>query len=291
MLNILIDPSDQRKIVDFRNLGLTDIMVLGRYQYAQVHEALSHHTHGDMFEICLLDEGVQPYVVEGKSYLLHGGDVLLVLPNERHGTGQTPENRGRLYWLLIRVPGRKERFLNLPPAVGRNLVDALLRVRLRHFVGRRSLKGCLEKIFAVFDEPETPFRIAEIQNWALRFVLDFLDDARKHSQRPLHCAIRRAQAYVSSHLDGETLSVSDLAAAAELSLSHFKSRFKREVGLAPGNYITLQRVERARAMLRSTAKPVTDIALALGFRSSQYFATVFKKHTGMTPQAWRRGSG
>ncbi len=287
MLNILIDPSAQRKIADFRTLGLSDIMVLGRYHYAQARRALSHHTHGDMFEICLLDEGEQPYVVEGRRYLLRGGDLLLVLPNERHGTGPAPENRGRLYWLLIRVPRRGERFLNLPPAVGRSLVDALLRAPQRHFSGRPQLKACLERMFAVFDNPQSPFRIAELQNWALRFVLDVLHDARRHAERPIHAAIRKVQAAVEERLSDEALSVSDLAAVAGLSVSHFKAQFKREVGSAPGNYVTLRRVARAKERLSTSREPVTAIALDTGFRTSQYFATAFKKHTGLTPLAYR----
>ena len=291
MLNILVDPTGQRKIADFRPLGFTDLMVLGRYQYAQAHEGLAPHTHGDMFEICLLDEGEQPYTIEGRHYLLRGGDLLIVLPNERHSTGPAPENRGRLYWLLLRRPRKNERFLNLPPSAAREVVDALLHVPMRHFCVGHHLKGHLEKMFSVFDAPETPFRIAELQNGALRFVLDVLQDARKQSQRPIHYAIRKAQAHVTSHLTDGALSLSGLARVAKLSLSHFKAQFKREVGLAPRNYIALEKVKRAKELLCSTATPVTEVSSALGFSSSQYFATVFKKQTGVTPAEYRKEAG
>ncbi len=288
MLNILVDPSEQRKIADFRLLGFTDLMVLGRYQYSQAHEGLSEHTHGDMFEICLLDEGEQSYTVERRHYLLRGGDLLVVLPNERHSTGPAPENRGRLYWLLIRVPRKNERFLNLPSTFGREIVDALRGVPMRHFCVSHHLKGHLEKMFSVFDAPETPFRTAELQNWALRFVLDVLHDARKQSQRPIHYAIRNVQAHVRTHLTDADLSLAELAAVAKLSLSHFKAQFKREVGIAPRNFIVLEKIKRAKELLRSTATPVTEIGSALGFSSSQYFATVFKKQTGATPVEYRK---
>ena len=150
MLNILIDPSRERKIADFRELGMRDVMTLGRYNYAYAHRPLQEHSHGDMFEICLLDEGVQPYTVAGEEFVLKGGEVLVTLPNEVHGTGPNPESRGRLYWLLVRVPTRRERFLNLPPTEGRELVNALLSLPRRHFRGNRYLKSYLENIFAVF---------------------------------------------------------------------------------------------------------------------------------------------
>ena len=62
MLNVLIDPSDERKIADFRKLGMKDMLTLGRYQYTSARSPLKKHTHGNMFEICLLDEGVQTYI-------------------------------------------------------------------------------------------------------------------------------------------------------------------------------------------------------------------------------------
>ena len=291
MLNILIDPSDQRKIADFRKLGFNDMMALGRYQYTRAHETLPPHTHGGMFEICLLDEGEQSYVVEGRHYLLRGGDLLIVLPNERHGTGPAPEKRGRLYWLLIRVPRKNERFLNLPPADSRPLVESLLQIQTRSFCGRPHLKGNLEKIFSVLDSPDTPFRKAELQNLALRFVLDVLQDARKQAHRTIHYAIRNVQAYADAHLTDTSLSIAVLAEVARLSLSHFKAQFKREVGIAPGNYIVLKRIEHAKECLRSTKQPVTEIGFDLGFSSSQYFATAFKKHMGMSPLAYRKKFG
>ncbi len=80
----------------------------------------------------------------------------------------------------------------------------------------------------------------------------------------------------------------DLARRAHLSLSHFKKRFKAETGLSPRQYILRDKIEAAKCLLSSQAKPITDIALDLGFVSSQYFATVFKRITGTTPTHYRR---
>lgn len=40
--------------------------------------------------------------------------------------------------------------------------------------------------------------------------------------------------------------------------------------------------------LRGTRRTVTDIAFDVGFSSSQYFATVFRRYTALAPEAWRR---
>ncbi len=286
MLNILIDPSHERKIIDFRSLGMRDVMALGRYSYSCAHGSLELHTHGDMFEIVFLDEGVQPYVVEGEEYILKGGDVLVTFPEERHGTGENPENRGRLYWLLVRMPMARERFLNLPTADGRKLVDDLLSLSPRHFTGNQSLKTYLESMFAAYAREDDPFRLIEIQNWGLRFLLDLLRCSTE--EQPLVTpTIRHIQQLIEEGLFDIAPQLTDLAEQSGLSLSRFKTRFKQEIGIAPGNYILQRKIEKAKQLLLEQNANVTTLAFELGFSSSQYFATSFRRHVGMSPSEFR----
>lgn len=286
MLNVLIDPSNERKIADFRPLGLRDVAALGRYRYARAHRPLARHSHGDMIEICYLDEGVQPYVVGKEAFVLKGGEVLVTFPREVHGTGGNPENRGRLYWLLVRVPRPGERFLNLAPAESRPLVRDLLALSPRQFRVPRVLKYYLERIFEAHDRADA-YRAVEIRNWALRFLLDVAAASRRRETGRVSPSLRAVQDHIEERLGDATPSLESLADRAHLSLSWFKARFRKEVGLAPGSYIALRKVERAKTLLARPSASVTQVAMALGFSSSQYFATVFKRYTGMTPGRYR----
>ena len=58
------------------------------------------------------------------------------------------------------------------------------------------------------------------------------------------------------------------------------------VGLV--NMITVEPIAKAKEALARTQQGVAEIARQLGFPSSQYFATQFKRETGLTPRAWRR---
>ncbi len=58
--------------------------------------------------------------------------------------------------------------------------------------------------------------------------------------------------------------------------------------MPPGEFILRCKVEHARRLLAEEASPITEIAFRLGFSSSQYFATVFKRYTNMTPREARR---
>jgi AraC-like DNA-binding protein len=288
MFNVLVDPSSERKIIDLRKLRFRDIYVLGRYNYAYAHKPLEKHSHGKMIEICLQDEGTQPYRVGANSYCLKGGDILLTFPNEVHGSGGAPLNRGRLYWILIRIPGKNERFLNLPAAESRTLVNGLLSVRHRHFKGRRILKYYLERIFEVHDSGEPSMREAEIKNWALRFLLDVLADASQYAKSRISFQIGQALDHIRQNARTDFVPLEKLASVAKLSLPRFKARFKQETGFTPHNYIMLQKIEEAKNAVTGSKRSVTEIGTDLGFASSQYFATVFKRYTGKTPKEFRQ---
>lgn len=88
----------------------------------------------------------------------------------------------------------------------------------------------------------------------------------------------------------EHVTVGQMAAAAGLSPSRFHARFLAEAGQTPADWLRRSRLRRAKRLLAATERPVTAIAFDLGFPTSQYFATVFRRYTGMTPMEWRRSA-
>ncbi len=285
MNQILVDPSDERRILDFRPLGFRDVAVLGRYSYATAHGVLEDHSHGDMLEICFLESGEQTYVVRDTSCHLTGGDLFLTFPGERHGTGRTPEGKGRLYWMLLFVPQRNRVFLGLRASEAKELIGQLLHLP-RQFRAARDIKRTLDRIFEVFDRRDGPLRVADLRNLLLRFLLDVVDSALE--QEPtISLEMQEVCRFILDHL-GEPLAVRDLARQACLSQSRLKARFKAEVGIPPADYVMRQRVERAKELLANTETNIAELAASLGFSTSQYFATVFRRYTGETPSKFRQ---
>lgn len=289
---LLIDASAERRILDFRPLGFRDVLVLGKYEYTYAHPQLPPHRHDEMIEICVLEKGHQIYCVEGREYPLRGGDVFITYPGEVHGSGGHPENVGALYWVIVRVPRAPQRFLALESRDWQRLLHPLLADRPRKFAGAGQLKPILDAAMAAYQEEESPLRKINLQNLLLRFMLDLVScssaapAARRFPSEP----IRRVLKYMDRHLDCDALQLSTLAAMANLSISRFKVRFREEVGTPPAQYLNRRRVAVARHLLRSTDLPVTEIALRVGFSSSQYFATVYKRFTGEIPSGRRRAA-
>jgi hypothetical protein len=92
--------------------------------------------------------------------------------------------------------------------------------------------------------------------------------------------------HIEHHIE-EPLPVERLARESGLSVSRFKSRFRAESGFPPAEFVLRRRIERASRLLSSSHGTVLEVALQSGFTSSQYFASAFRRVTGMTPTAFR----
>jgi AraC family transcriptional regulator len=93
---------------------------------------------------------------------------------------------------------------------------------------------------------------------------------------------KRVAQYIEEHLS-EDISL------ATLSPYHFVRSFKQSFGLPPHRYMSRLRVEQAKALLANPAMSVTQVGFNLGFSETSSFTTTFRKHTGLTPTAYRRG--
>ncbi|WP_376094950.1 helix-turn-helix transcriptional regulator [Roseomonas sp. CCTCC AB2023176] len=100
---------------------------------------------------------------------------------------------------------------------------------------------------------------------------------------------RRLAELIDARL-GDDLSLDALAREAGLSRFHFARCFRTAFGEAPHAYLTRRRIERAKAMLATGARPVTEIALDLGFSSHSHFSATFHRAVGISPSEFRRAS-
>jgi AraC family transcriptional regulator len=101
-------------------------------------------------------------------------------------------------------------------------------------------------------------------------------------------ALRRVQLFVEANLH-QTIRLDDLAGRAGLSLHHFARAFRTSAGITPRAFIEQRRIERARRLIDESRQSLADIALEAGFGTQSRLTTTFRRHTGFTPSAYRRG--
>lgn len=86
----------------------------------------------------------------------------------------------------------------------------------------------------------------------------------------------------------EPLGLRELAAQEAMSVRTFTRRFREEVGMSPGQWLTRQRVERARHLLEDTDLPVDRIAADAGFGTAASLRQHLQSALGVSPSAYRR---
>lgn len=93
-------------------------------------------------------------------------------------------------------------------------------------------------------------------------------------------------AYLTNHVS-EKISLDDLSEALYFSNSYVKKVFKKETGRTVMQAFTELKIEEAKKLIAS-GKPFNEIAEELSFSSKNYFSTVFKSVTGMTPSDYKK---
>ncbi len=92
--------------------------------------------------------------------------------------------------------------------------------------------------------------------------------------------------YIEDNL-GRDLGLGEIAGVAGLSVSHFKTMFRKSMGMPPHQYLIRRRVERAAMQLRRGRLPIGQIALENGFCHQSHLALHTRRVLGLTPQELR----
>ena len=87
---------------------------------------------------------------------------------------------------------------------------------------------------------------------------------------------------IITNMSDSEFDIDQLCSEMAMSRTLFFGRLKSLTGKAPQEFIRILRLERASELLKQNLS-VAEVALKTGFTNSKYFATVFKKHFGVSP--------
>src|ERR1700733_656586 len=99
--------------------------------------------------------------------------------------------------------------------------------------------------------------------------------------------LRKIRELVHAKMEDD-LSLDEMAQSVGLSTAHFARMFRKSTGQTPHQFILRQRIERAKAMLRTSGARVLDVAIACGFKTQQHFAQVFRDVCRVSPTEYRQ---
>lgn len=130
----------------------------------------------------------------------------------------------------------------------------------------------------------------EISKLQYIMIMDFCQRAGE-TQIPegLSSEVYQCMNYIRSHTN-ESISIEDAARQVHRSSSHMMRRFKEELGIHIGAFITRCKLEEAKSLLTYSDKSLAEISNYLCFSSQPHFQNVFKKQYGITPMRYRKNT-
>lgn len=96
--------------------------------------------------------------------------------------------------------------------------------------------------------------------------------------------------YIYENYLDDNFSVKSMASHFQTSVSNISHFFKKNMEVTISQYVEQIKLERAKEMLRTSDKKVSEIAEILRYANSTAFIEMFKKYEGVTPGAYRESS-
>ena len=262
-------------------------------EYCENGLILYNHWHEEA-EILFVTEGMMELVVDGISIIAGKDTIVLIPPNQLHGAYQYRDQTCRFTSIVFH-----------PDFISSKNQDAIQAGQLNPFFENsfvssyviygtdlkcEAVQHLLGELTAAY-HASNPYRELLIKGYLYQILFHLLIKEEKHNIKSTSDYIneerkKKILRYIDENYQNP-LNLDSLAKSVSLSREQFCRFFKKSFRSTPVSYLNRYRINRSMSLLRETGLPVIDIALAVGFDSSNYFAVSFRKATGMTPSQFR----
>ncbi|GHV38968.1 AraC family transcriptional regulator [Spirochaetia bacterium] len=265
-----------------------------QFEYRDPQQAFPLHVH-DFHEIALVFSGKATHLTISDAYEIQSGDVLSVKPGQVHGYKNIrsltlmnilvkPSFFMEDYFGIQSLPGYQALFGEEPRDKPDKNPISHFKMDFDTFLKAKTL---IESAYSEMNDHPTGYRVSAASQVLHFFILLLRNYGKKNSGKISFGAnVAKLFDYVKENYR-RSLSMEDLIEVSGMSASHILRVFKHYLGCSPFVYINHLRVSRAKDDLIRTAKPITEIALDLGYNDSNYFSRCFKKYSGFSPREYR----
>jgi YesN/AraC family two-component response regulator len=126
----------------------------------------------------------------------------------------------------------------------------------------------------------------EMNTWITGIINEYIQCVNEGHNGQILRSVQEVLQFIEDHFYKD-IGLEMIAEKVDLSPNYLSAIFKQTTGSSFIDYVTELRMKKAKENLRDLNVSVYEIAEVIGYSSSQYFSRVFKKHTGMTPSAYR----
>lgn len=257
------------------------------------------HYH-NFIELIYVISGTATHKIEGKSYPVKKGNVIIVNNNVPHSFSfDTMSEDGFITYDLLFTPN----FFNVSGMENNEFYSLassyLFSSVFEEFKSQDSLQNLIKtnskefhsifrKIHSEYTRKEKGFQNI-IRAHLIELIIKIFREIDKkqptftQSHRKLvEKAIDHMRENYKSHI-----SLDDIVSEMFLSKNYFRQIFKKTTGISISSYIQELRITEACRLLESSTESLTEIAAKCGFNDTKFFYQTFKKAIGMTPSEYR----
>ncbi|MGZ9585636.1 AraC family transcriptional regulator [Paenibacillus marinisediminis] len=270
-------------------MHMTEFELLG-YDHFKTAAPLQIHFHEDAYEFVYIEQGKVSWEVDGVTHHTHAQQLFLTRPGEIHRASFDYIGPCTIWWIIIRNPETHHEWFTLGEAEREEFVH-VLKHQPRICSTNRGIVEPFRNLRRVIEQPNSILTAYQVRHYILEILLQLMQSTNSSSQSP---DLHQYSVELASRIEANPAlrcTNEQLAAEAGLSESHFYRVFRETNGQSPATYMDRVRMECACRMLLESHSTITSVAMDLGFKTSQHFATVFKKYVGMTPRDWRNREG
>ncbi len=252
------------------------------------------HQH-PLFEVNWVLSGIQETAVNGKRYVQHAGDLLLLRPGDEHESYAASDGEMTYYCLHFDVDERSLRELlfrnnhsfydaeSLLASQVRPALDKLLALTTEEAVV--SLESRMSVLSAMFELFAGISGVLSQQSAEAESVSASVTASQIASK--LEAAVDDA-AEASSTDEGLALSIAAISAQLGYSPSTVNRIFTKAFGISPRRYLSSLMLRRARLLLLNPELSIEQIAHKLGYHNIAHFSRQFKRWSGESPSEYRK---
>lgn len=248
--------------------------------------------HHDFFEVYFFLSGRVSFKVEGHTYHLESGDLLLINPQELH---QPDIGADALYERIVLWVDRTY-LAGLCSASGANLAACFDNEAAGHTNLVRPNKLCRAALSQLLDRMVREYYSDEVGSFAYAqgLLIQFLVEinrlamasgpAEKREEPDL---VTQVLAYIGAHFQ-ENITLETLAAEFYVSKYHLSHAFSHRVGTSIYRYVIFRRLLQARELMIAGQAP-GEVYQSCGFGDYANFYRAFKGEYGISPREFAAG--
>ncbi|GGX42606.1 AraC family transcriptional regulator [Saccharospirillum salsuginis] len=232
-----------------------------------------YHTHShDEFSFGVIDQGQALYRNGSDRHTIGQGSTVTINPADAHSCN--PDEGDWSYRMLFVDTGWIGRLQQELTGSGQDY-----QAFPAHF---QSNPVYFQRFDTLFRQLEAGAGSLEAESLLVGYLAGCLAEgsAQRH-YRTDSTGLARVRDRILDNLD-QTLTLDELSQEAGVSRYHLIRTFKQTYGMAPHAYQLDHRIKRAKRLLR-TGRPLSDVALDLGFADQAHFQRHFKQRLAMTP--------